>query len=571
MTKAKKTLPPYEHLFSAQSLKRAYEYVDYVENVQFSQNGISCKVEGSYPYKVKIAWNDNDYTELSCTCPYDYEGYCKHIAAVLMYIEEEEEFLEIPTATKKQKKPEWKQIIEKLSKEELQAFLIEYATDDESLINTIMIKYATPIDRVDIQKYKKIVNNIFSSASDDFGFIHYQDVYGVSHLISNLSDKAISTRKKAKFEESFSISAAMCEVCIDYIQNLDDSSGWIGGLIYDTFRNIENVFHECKNETLENLVFEWLSKQMKNPDYSDYGCDEGLESIYFELGSNSPYTESTSRFIDEQLSQYEKGTDWSSKYRYNKFLMHKLALLEKQEKTEEAQLLIEENLQLSDIRKIKVNQLLEQKDFFKAIACIKEGIGISEQENLAGVTRNWNNLLLQIYQEQNMQYELHYLARSMFLNHSESMEYYRIYKRTVEKAKWSAELASIIDELKKRRKTNAWHYHFSYDLANIYIEEKMWGELFIEVKDANDISVTSRYAKYLQDGFSPQLIDIYRDSIVKYAQRTGRNIYEDTKKYLKEMSKLKNGLFAAKVLKEELLNTYKNRPAMKEILSPLFR
>ena len=87
----------------------------------------------------------------------------------------------------------------------------------------------------------------------------------------------------------------MCEVCIDYIQNLDDSSGWIGGLIYDAFRNIENVFHECKNETLENLIFEWLSKQMKNPGYSDYGCDEGLESIYFELGSNSPYTESTSR------------------------------------------------------------------------------------------------------------------------------------------------------------------------------------------------------------------------------------------------------------------------------------
>ena len=52
---------------------------------------------------------------------------------------------------------------------------------------------------------------------------------------------------------------------------------------------------------------------------------------------------------------------------------------------------------------------------------------------------------------------------------------------------------------------------------------------------------------------------------------TNPNSYEDVKKYLKEMSKLKNGLPKAKALKDELLTTYKNRRAMKEILEPLFR
>lgn len=569
MPKTENTIPPYKHLFSAQSLKRAREYVDFIENAHLSQNSLSCKVEGSYPYKVKIAWSENDYTELSCTCPYDYEGYCKHIAAALMYLEEE-----LPEETvipKKQKKPEWKKIIEKLSKEELLSLLTEYAADDENLINTILIKHAASTDKVDIQKYKKIADNIFNAASDDFGFIHYQDVYSVSHMISNLLNKATNGIENKKFQESFSISAAIAEVCINYIQNMDDSNGWIGGLIYDAFKNIENVFYASKDETLRNLIFEWLDKQMRNKDYSDYGCDEALTSIYFELGNSEPYTKSVFQYIDDQIAIYKNGTDWSSKYRYSKLLDEKLTLLQKTGKEQDAQSLIEENLQLSDIRKIKVNQLMEQKDFSQAISLIKEGIKISEQENLAGVTRDWNNLLLKIYQEQNRKEELQRLSRNMFLRHPDSMEYYRMFKRTVEKTEWIAERTHIIEELKKGTKTNSWYYNFPYNLANLFVEEKMWAELFSEVKKANNISITSRYAKYLQKNYSSELIEIYRDSITKYAQSTGRNIYEDVKKYLIEMSNLENGFAKAKALKEALLVTYKNRRAMNEILGPMFR
>lgn len=569
MSKTKNIIPAYKHLFSSQTLNRAYEYVDFVENVRLSQNSISCRVEGSYPYKVKIAWSENDYTELSCSCPYDYEGYCKHIAAALMYLEEV-----LPEETvipKKQKKPEWKKIIEKLSKEELLSLLTEYAADDENLINTILIKHAASTDKVDIQKYKKISDNIFNAASDDFGFIHYQDVYSVSHMISNLLNKATNGIENKKFQESFSISAAIAEVCINYIQNMDDSSGWIGGLIYEAFEKIENVFHKCENETLRNLIFEWLDKQMRNKDYSDYGCDEALASIYFEFGYSEPYTKSVFQYIDDQIAIYKNGADWSSKHRYSKLLDEKLTLLQKTGKEQDAQSLIEENLQLSDIRKIKVNQLMEQKDFSQAISLIKEGIKISEQENLAGVTRNWNNFLLKIYREQNLREELQTLSRSMFLRYPDSMEYYVMYKKTVEKTKWNTERTRIIDELKKETKPNSWYYNFPYNLANIFIEEKMWPELFSEVKKANNISVTSRYAKYLQKNYSSELIDIYRDSITKYAQSTGRNIYEDVKKYLFEMSKLENGFAKAKALKEALLVTYKNRRAMNEILGPMFR
>lgn len=587
MTSNKNSIPPYEHLFTEKSLDRAYEYVDYIENVRLSQNGISCKVEGSYPYKVKITWDENDYTELSCTCPYDYGGYCKHIAAVLMYLEDELndmediefsdstdntddviDVVEKPHASKKKKKkPKWQEIIENLSKEELQALIIEYANDDDQFINTILIKYTQSSDEINIKKHKKIVDKIFDALSGDYGYMSYHDVYGATHLVSNLLDKATSSKDKKAFNEAFSISAAIAECCINRVQYVDDSDGAIGGLIHEAFDLVGEIFNECKKDDLKNQMFEWLTRQMNNPDYSDYGCDDALSTIYFDLGSSDPYVDSVFLFIDKQLDKYKNSDDWSARCRYKELLNEKLALLTRLGKDDEAQSIIENNLHLHDIRKVKVNQLLKQKEFSKAIHCIKEGVKISERENFYGVTSDWNNLLLQIYEKQGLIDDLRELAKAMIFGKRDVMKYYLLLKKHTDSANWDEERISIIQNLKSK----VLNFDFPYDLASIYIEEKMWSELLLVVEKFNNISITSKYAKYLSNDFATELIEIYKKSILRYAEKTGRNIYEDIKSYLKEMSKLKNGLYHAKALKEELLRTYKNRPAMKQILEPLFR
>jgi hypothetical protein len=220
---------------------------------------------------------------------------------------------------------------------------------------------------------------------------------------------------------------------------------------------------------------------------------------------------------------------------------------------------------------VKVNQLLEQKEFSKAIICIKEGVKISERENFYGVTSDWNNLLLQIYESQGHIDDLRKLAKVMLFDKSDVMKYYLLLKKHTDSANWDEERISIIQKLKSQSKSKVLGFTFSHDLANIYIEEKMWSELFLDVKNANSTSITKKYSKYLSNDFSTELIEVYKKSISRYAENTGRKIYEDIKSYLIDMSKLKGGFHSAKALKEELLKTYKNRPAMKQILEPLFR
>ena len=69
------------------SFQRGEEYFDMgmVESVVQRGSRLFAEVLGSEedPYHVGIAFQEGDYNA-SCTCPYDWGGYCKHIVAVLL-------------------------------------------------------------------------------------------------------------------------------------------------------------------------------------------------------------------------------------------------------------------------------------------------------------------------------------------------------------------------------------------------------------------------------------------------------------------------------------------------------
>ncbi len=51
-------------------------------------NSLYAKVEGSdvEPYRVAVMWGENGEVEADCSCPYgkEWDGWCKHIVAVLL-------------------------------------------------------------------------------------------------------------------------------------------------------------------------------------------------------------------------------------------------------------------------------------------------------------------------------------------------------------------------------------------------------------------------------------------------------------------------------------------------------
>ena len=69
------------------AFKRGRKYYDsaMVESAVRRGNRLFAEVLGSEedPYNVGVLFQESDFSA-SCTCPYEWEGYCKHIVAVLL-------------------------------------------------------------------------------------------------------------------------------------------------------------------------------------------------------------------------------------------------------------------------------------------------------------------------------------------------------------------------------------------------------------------------------------------------------------------------------------------------------
>ena len=77
----------FEEKMTSRSLERAYDYVDEhrIGGLEEVSAGLfHAEVNGSELYDVDIRLRGNDIVFASCTCPYGYDGYCKHIGAVLL-------------------------------------------------------------------------------------------------------------------------------------------------------------------------------------------------------------------------------------------------------------------------------------------------------------------------------------------------------------------------------------------------------------------------------------------------------------------------------------------------------
>ena len=70
-------------LLTTKSLRRALNYVSSVRTPVRSGHTLAAQVRGSRMYEVEIDVKSSGI-DASCSCPYDWGGYCKHVGAVLL-------------------------------------------------------------------------------------------------------------------------------------------------------------------------------------------------------------------------------------------------------------------------------------------------------------------------------------------------------------------------------------------------------------------------------------------------------------------------------------------------------
>ncbi len=92
---------------------------------------LSANVEGSEadPYRIRIHFDKGGITSATCTCPYDYEGWCKHIVATLLTCLHQPDQIE--------QRSELAELLEPLSREQLQTIVQNLTNEQPEWMDTI--------------------------------------------------------------------------------------------------------------------------------------------------------------------------------------------------------------------------------------------------------------------------------------------------------------------------------------------------------------------------------------------------------------------------------------------------
>lgn len=126
------------HHAIAQSFERGQAYYRAGSVHSLIQRGdrLLVRVEGSEvdDYQVDVQFNQGGITRATCTCPYDYEGWCKHIVAALLTCLHQPDRIE--------QRPELATLLAALNCEQLQTIVQNLADEQLEWMDAVEVQIA---------------------------------------------------------------------------------------------------------------------------------------------------------------------------------------------------------------------------------------------------------------------------------------------------------------------------------------------------------------------------------------------------------------------------------------------
>ncbi len=554
------TIAKIRKLCTDASFERGQQYLreDRVHNIQISSGRATSTVEGNRRYRVVVDLNQN--IQASCTCPYDLEGYCKHIVATLLVLsndynrikkEGEDDERRINTVLAGATEQQLKDFLKKeFRDEEFKRYFLIYMTGE------------TKKGGASLLDYKREIIQLFSSASSRYGMIEY----GTELDFSLFEDLARRYTDKKNFSEAAKVYQALSEAIAENMDSVDDSDGYYGEQ-FDTA--LENFASTIKDWGLDHSEKAWYIEYFfkryvtGEPDYLQECYQAALESICTAKEDLQYWMKLLLPYIPKVIPN---SRNWSKHYEAKQFLlMHTYILDRLNDSTSKADLygLLEKHFRDDvELCLLYVKRLEKDRKMEEAARIAEKGLELFPSH----LTVELRHFLDRVYKKNDPEKYRENLRNIFF--EERDWKYYDELKR-ITASDWARTLGDMIEYFSHGK---AWRDEEENMVIEIYLREKMYDNALDAVLSSKSLCVLDRYYKVLSSRYPAEYFEVYKDLVVPFAKsRTGRDHYKEVTSTLRKMRSIKGFETEFDQLVRFLKERHANKPAFQEEIDKIAR
>ena len=550
----------WQRLFLPHILDRGLDYYQEgaVENFESGDDSIEATVLGSEAYDVSISMRDGKIADMYCDCPYaEQENNCKHMAAVLFFMEEEtginqeKNLKKTPNA-----KDSIRALVDDADEKIVRDFLLTILKNDTGLFLQFKNILHCEISDSDMKLYKRRIDSICSQHAGRDGFIDYYNASSfVAELEEFLENDIQGIVKSRYYREAFELTTYLLVEMGD--QDMDDSDGGTY-MLADTCVNIwEEIIEQCDIE-IKRIMFEWCMKALKKSEL-EY-MEDYIERILFASFEEKEFIEAKLKFTADEVSAYtEEDSSWSKGYNAERCAVHHIALMKENNFSDcEIEEYCRENLKFNSVRECYIQDCIDKNEYQLAINLLKEGK--IEQKDSSGLVIKYSRQLKQLYKQMNNQKDYENELWLLLVEYSANdMNIYKELRSVYSETEWLEKREVVFRELSSRS--------FVDDL---YEEEKLYDRLLKAVLDSMGLYKLMKYETCLKELYPNDLLKKYEVTVRDMAIRTSdRKRYQELVAILRRMQTYPDSSEVVCKIISDWRVMYKNRRAMMDELNKL--
>lgn len=264
---------------SPESFRRGEEYYreDAISNTAIQGTILSGECAGTYApyYRVQVELDEAGIADASCTCLYEYGGYCKHIVALLLA------YLHHPKTFTVRRAPE--ELLADLDHNDLIAILTKLIQEQPDLYGRIEAMTSVPSKskkkrkkKVDIEVYRRHILGIVHSLDGMRMSEAYWHVGGLANQLREVQESAVKFLDAGDAESALEILLVLLEESSRGIEYIDDSDGELGGFVGELGTSLaEAILSMELSQVEQDRLIRRLEKLI---DYAgDYGMEGNLD------------------------------------------------------------------------------------------------------------------------------------------------------------------------------------------------------------------------------------------------------------------------------------------------------